>query len=142
MRASWPALREGVIQTRGGSTFTGVVWGEVLLPHADGAGVNRVTFAPGSRTFWHRHCGGQMLIGCAGSGLVVTRDAVQAITDGTVVHAFAGEIHWHGALPDTFMSHNSIVLGGDTEWLDEVSEEEYRSAVTKLHARAAASSDA
>jgi hypothetical protein len=58
------------------------------------------------------------------------------------VHASADEIHWHGALPDTFMSHNSIVLGGDTEWLDEVSEEEYRSAVTKLPAHSAASSDA
>ena len=146
MRASWPALRDGVIQTRGGSTFTGVVWGEVLLPHADGAGVNRVTFAPGSRTFWHRHCGGQMLIGCAGSGWVVARDAVQAdavqaIADGTVVHAFAGEIHWHGALPDTFMSHNSIVLGGDTEWLDEVSDEDYRAAVTELHANGSALGD-
>jgi quercetin dioxygenase-like cupin family protein len=132
MRASWHALRDGVIQTSGGSMFTGVVWGEALLPHADGAGVNRVTFAPGSRTHWHRHFGGQMLIGCAGSGLVVTRDAVQAIADGTVVHAFAGEVHWHGAAPDTFMSHQSIVLGGDTEWLEEVSEADYLAALATL----------
>ena len=55
-----------------------------------------------------------------------SRDAVQAIADGTVVHAFAGEIHWHGALPDAFMSHHSIALGGETEWLKEVSEEEGR----------------
>jgi quercetin dioxygenase-like cupin family protein len=132
MRAGWQSQRDGVVQTRGGSMFTGVVWGEALLPHADGAGVNRVTFAPGSRTFWHRHRGGQMLIGAAGSGLVVTRDAVQAIADGTVVHAFAGEVHWHGALPEAFMSHYSIVLGGDTEWLDEVSEEDYRATVANL----------
>ena len=142
MRAGRHAPRDGVTQTHGGSMFAGVVWGEILLPHADGAGVNRVTFAPGSRTVWHRHCGGQMLIGCAGSGLVVTRDAVQDISEGTVVQAFAGEIHWHGALPGTFMSHLSIVLGGDTEWFEEVSDADYRSAVTKLHARTAASSDA
>jgi quercetin dioxygenase-like cupin family protein len=119
--------------------FTGAVWAEVLLPHADGTGVNRVTFAPGSRTFWHRHCGGQMLIGRAGSGLVVTRDAVQAIADGTLVHAIADEIHWHGALPDAFMTHDSIVMGGDIEWLEEVSEDDYNAAVTELTANGAAS---
>jgi len=71
-----------------------------------------------------------MLLGLAGSGLVVTRDAVQAITDGAVVHAFAGEIHWHGALPDAFMSHHLIVLSGEIEWL----EEDYLAAVTQLRA--------
>jgi quercetin dioxygenase-like cupin family protein len=111
-----------------------VVWGEVLLPDDAGAGVNRVTFAPGSRTFWHRHQGGQMLIGCAGSGLVVTRDAVQDIGEGAVVHAFAGEEHWHGALPDSFMSQQSIVLSGGTEWLEEVSEQDYLAAVVDLRA--------
>jgi quercetin dioxygenase-like cupin family protein len=52
--------------------------------------------APRSRTFWHRHQGGQMLLGCAGRGLVVTRDAVHGIGESAVVHAFAGEDHWHG----------------------------------------------
>jgi quercetin dioxygenase-like cupin family protein len=133
MRANWPDHRGTVVETRGGTMFTGTVWGEVLLPHDAGAGVNRVTFAPGSRTFWHRHAGGQMLLGCAGRGLVVTRDAVQSIGDGAVVHAFAGEVHWHGALPDSFMSHLSTVLGGATEWLDEVSEQDYLAAVARLH---------
>jgi quercetin dioxygenase-like cupin family protein len=105
----------------------------VLLPHADGAGVNRVTFAPGSRTCWHRHEGGQMLLGCAGGGLVVTRDGtVYGIAAGAVVHAAAGEEHWHGALPNAFMSHHSIVLGGGTEWLEEVSEQDYLAAVGGL----------
>lgn len=134
MRANWPARRDSVVENRGGTMFTGVVWGEVLLPHAEGAGVNRVTFAPGSRTFWHRHLGGQMLIGVAGGGLVVTRDAASGIGEGAVVHAFAGEEHWHGALPDSFMSHQSIVLGGDTEWLEEVSEQDYLAAVANLRA--------
>jgi quercetin dioxygenase-like cupin family protein len=134
MRANWPARRDSVVETRGGTMFTGVVWGEVLLPHAGGAGVNRVTFAPRSRTFWHRHQGGQMLLGCAGGGLVVTRDAVHGLGEGAVVHAFAGEEHWHGALPDSFMSHQSIVLGGGTEWLEEVSEQDYLAAVANLRA--------
>ena len=134
MRANWPAPRDSVVETRGGTMFTGVVWREAQLPHSEGAGVNRVTFAPRSRTFWHRHPVGQMLLGVAGGGLVVTRDAVHGIGEGAVVHAFAGEDHWHGALPDAFMSHQSIVLGGDTEWLEEVSEEDYLAAVANLHA--------
>jgi quercetin dioxygenase-like cupin family protein len=133
MRASWPTERGEVIQTCGGSMFTGVVWGETWLPHVDGNGVNRVTFAPGSRTFWHRHHGGQMLIGCAGSGLVVTRDGVQAIGEGAVVHASPAEVHWHGALPEAFMSHQSVVMGGQTEWLEEVTEQDYLAAVATLH---------
>jgi len=138
MRTGWHSRRGGVVQTHGGSMFTGVVWAEVPLPHADDvAGVNRVTFARGSRTVWHRHCGGQMLIGCAGSGLVVTHDGVQPISEGIVVHAFADELHWHGALPDAFMSHTSIVVGGDTEWFEEVSEADYRAAVANLPANSA-----
>ena len=134
MRASDPGRRAAAVETRGGSMFTGVVWGEVLLSHDAGTGVNRVTFTPGARTFWHRHAGGQMLLGCAGAGLVVTRDDAAGIGEGTVVHAFAGEEHWHGALPDSFMSHQSIVLGGGTEWLEEVSQQEYLAALARLTA--------
>jgi quercetin dioxygenase-like cupin family protein len=134
MRAHWRDDRGGVVETRNGTMFSGVVWGEVQLPHDSGVGVNRVTFAPRSRTFWHRHLGGQMLLGHAGSGLVVTRDAVVHIGDGTVVHAAAGEEHWHGALPDSYMTHQSVVLGGDTQWLEEVSDEEYLAAVEQLRA--------
>jgi len=38
------------------------------------------------------------------------------------------------ALPELFMSLHSIVLGGDTEWLEEVSETHYHAAVTQRHA--------
>ena len=47
------------------------------------------------------------------------------------MHALAGEEHWHGALPDSFMSHQSIVLGGSAEWLEEVSEQEYLGAIAR-----------
>jgi hypothetical protein len=33
---------------------------------------------------------------------------------------------------DSFMSHQSIVLGGDTEWLGEVSDQDYHAAVANL----------
>ncbi|OLT12746.1 hypothetical protein BJF78_23670 [Pseudonocardia sp. CNS-139] len=133
MRSNGNGRGDDVVENRGGSTFTGVVWGEVLLPHADGTGVNRVTFSPGARTFWHRHTGGQMLLGVAGRGLVVTRDgSVAPISEGAVVHGEAGEEHWHGAVPSSFMTHLSTVLGGATEWLGEVSEADYAAALERL----------
>ena len=71
-----------------------------------------------------------MLIGEAGSGLVVTRSGeVTHIGDGVIVHACPQEEHWHGAMPDSFMTHLSCVLSGETKWLEEVSEDEYRHAV-------------
>ena len=33
------------------------------------------------------------------------------------------------------MSHHGIVLGVDTEWFEEVSEDDYRAAVAQLHAK-------
>lgn len=120
------------VENREGTMFTGPVWGEVLLSFADNASVNRVTFPAGSRTFWHSHDGGQMLIGQAGSGIVVSRAGeVAPIGDGIVVHGEGGEEHWHGALPDSFMTHVSVVMGGATHWGDEVTAEEYEAAVEK-----------
>ena len=132
MRATKTASPSAVVETRTGKMFTGTVWGEVLLPHDSGVGLNRVTFAPGSRTVWHRHEGGQMLIGQAGRGLVVTRSGeVTVIGDGIVVHACPNEEHWHGAVSDAFMTHLSCVLGGETIWLEEVRQEDYLAAIEK-----------
>jgi quercetin dioxygenase-like cupin family protein len=125
MRTYKAAQAAGNVVARESSMFTGQVWGEVLMPHEDGAGANKVTFAPGARTAWHRHVGGQMLIGLGGNGLV-TR-----IFDGVVVHACPREEHWHGAMPDSFMTHLSCTLVGDTEFFDEVTEEDYLAAVEK-----------
>jgi quercetin dioxygenase-like cupin family protein len=138
MRTSKPAARTGAVETRTGRMFTGTAWGEVLMPNEANAGLNRVTFSPGSRTVWHRHEGGQMLIGEAGSGLVVTRSGeVTHIGDGVIVHACPREEHWHGAMPDSFMTHISCVLSGETQWLEEVSEDDYRHAVEKARQDAA-----
>jgi quercetin dioxygenase-like cupin family protein len=126
---------EGAVEAREGTYFTGPVWAEVRLPHDNGAGVNRVTFAPRSRTHWHSHEGGQMLLGAAGAGLVVTREGLIArIGEGMTVHGDAGEEHWHGAMPNAFMTHISVGLSGSTEWLGPVTDAEYDTAVDHLEA--------
>jgi quercetin dioxygenase-like cupin family protein len=133
MRSIRISSRDAGVEARAGTIFTGTIWGEVLLPPVDGATLNRVTFAPRARTFWHRHEAGQMLIGLAGSGLVVTRSgALTPIGAGVVVHACPQEEHWHGALPDVVMTHLACQLGGRTVWLEEVSEHDYLRAVEQV----------
>ena len=107
--------------------FTGDVW---IDPVARGEppsqlAVNAVHFAPGARTAWHAHRGGQTLYVTEGEGLVQPRgEAVVVIRPGDVIRAPAGEWHWHGATSDHFMSHLSITEG-DAEWGDHVTDAEY-----------------
>jgi quercetin dioxygenase-like cupin family protein len=107
------------------STFTGTVWADVLLAGEPGVMVNNVFFAPRSRTYWHTHEVGQILQVIAGSGFVVTRAGhSEPIRAGDIAWIPAGEEHWHGGSPDSFLLHTATSIGV-TEWLDEVSEEDY-----------------
>ena len=88
-----------------------------------------VTFAPGARTAWHTHPLGQTLIVTAGVGRA-QRDGgpVEEIRVGDVVWFPPGEKHWHGAAPDSAMTHIAVqeALDGKTvEWLEQVSENQY-----------------
>ena len=91
-----------------------------------------VTFEPGARTAWHSHPLGQILIVTAGSGLVQRRGGpTEEIRPGDVVWIPPGEKHWHGATSTTAMTHIAIQeqLDGKTvDWMEKVSDEEYRMA--------------
>ena len=86
-----------------------------------------VHFSPGARTDWHSHPGGQVIYVTEGAGYVVNRAGERAeITAGDVVHAPPGELHWHGARPDSHMVHLSLTWRGATEWdSSKVSDEDY-----------------
>lgn len=89
-----------------------------------------VTFAPGARTAWHTHPLGQTLIVTAGVGRVQHwGGAIQEIRVGDVVWIPPGVKHWHGAAATTGMTHIAIseALDGKTvEWMEHVSDEQYR----------------
>jgi len=89
----------------------------------------RVMFAPGSRTAWHTHPLGQTLIVTAGTGRVQRwGDPVDEIRQGDVVRIPPGQKHWHGAAPNSSMTHIAITeqLDGKTvEWLEKVSDAQY-----------------
>ena len=47
------------------------------------------------------------------------------IRPGDVVRVTPGEKHWHGASRDEEMTHWAVNWGIRTEWLEEVTDEEY-----------------
>jgi len=100
--------------------FTGEVWFGSLAPPETPEALNTlaVMFTPGSRTAWHRHIAGQVLYVTGGAGIVANdRGERVEMTAGDTVVVPAGELHWHGATPASFMMHLSLTTGGPTEWV-------------------------
>jgi 4-carboxymuconolactone decarboxylase len=93
------------------------------------ASCGRVTFQPGARTAWHTHPLGQTLIVTDGVGRVQEWGGpVREIRAGDVVRIAPGVKHWHGAAPDSAMTHLAIqeALDGRTvDWMEKVSDEQY-----------------
>lgn len=94
-----------------------------------------VTFEPGARSAWHTHPLGQTLIVTSGSGLTQCwgKPPVR-IRAGDVICCPPGEKHWHGAGPDTAMTHIAIqesLDGTVVDWLEKVTDDEYAAAASK-----------
>jgi quercetin dioxygenase-like cupin family protein len=112
--------------------FTGTVRIDPLLAAEDPARVVSacVTFEPGARTAWHTHPLGQTLIVTAGCGRAQRWGGpIEEIRPGDAVWFPPGEKHWHGASPSTAVTHIAIQekLDGKTvDWLEHVSDEQYR----------------
>ena len=118
----------GAASEERGPTFTGRVWVDPVLAAEDDVSVNSVFFEPGARTHWHTHAIGQVLHVTHGAGFVGRRDGTGGpIGAGDVVHIAAGEEHWHGAAPDSYLLHVAVSLG-DADWLDAVTDEQYAAA--------------
>ncbi len=89
-----------------------------------------VSFEPGARTAWHTHPLGQLLIVISGCGWA-QRDGGpgEVIRPGDVVWFAPGEKHWHGAAPNTAMTHLAIqenLNGKVVDWMEPVTDEQYR----------------
>jgi quercetin dioxygenase-like cupin family protein len=107
------------------ATFSGVVYGDPLLDGTEGVAVTSVFFAPGARTYWHSHAGGQVLHVISGSGLIgVGGEPPRPLGAGDVVWSPAGEMHWHGGGPQTALLHLAVSLG-TTTWGEPVSDADY-----------------
>ena len=113
--------------------FSGTVRRDQLVQaeHPGRVVTGLVTFEPCSRTDWHVHPLGQILIVTAGCGWVQSwKQGKHVICPGDVVWTPPNEKHWHGATPTTAMSHIAVTEALDgkaVEWLEKVSDEQYLS---------------
>jgi quercetin dioxygenase-like cupin family protein len=103
------------------------------MPLIDGDGgqviVFLVEFEAGARTNWHRHSAPQLLLVKEGRGLVQKwGEPLREIGAGDAVTIEPNEKHWHGAAPGTRMAHFAVNLNLTTEWLEPVSDDQYRAS--------------
>lgn len=91
--------------------------------------VGNVTFEPGARTKWHMHPGGQILLVTEGVGYYQEKGQTKKVLrKGDVIKCPPNLPHWHGASVDTAFVQVAITNRhlGETVWLHEVSDEEYK----------------
>jgi quercetin dioxygenase-like cupin family protein len=111
------------------SYFTGAVTLRKLAvgPEVAPNKILRVEFSPGARTNWHTHTGVQVLFVAEGRcRFQHWGGPVQEAEAGETVYIPAGEKHWHGATPEAPMSHVALNIDFETEWMEAVSDAQYR----------------
>lgn len=113
--------------------YSGVVW---IGRDVTGVAPSRLAtfhaqFSPGSRTAWHRSPYGQVLHVLHGVGRAQRRGGpVHEVRAGDTIVVAAGEWHWHGAAPNSFVAvvstHETGPDGTGIEWGEQVSDAEYQ----------------
>lgn len=111
--------------------FTGTVWQDAINDAPAPARVRavKVRFEPGARTAWHTHPFGQTLHVVEGFGLARSEGGpLVELRPGDTIWIPPGEKHWHGAGPETSMTHiavHEVLDGVSADWFEKVTDEEY-----------------
>jgi quercetin dioxygenase-like cupin family protein len=131
-------ITRNTTETRPGPSewFTGAVY---IDSAAAPSNASNVHFTPGARTAWHTHPNGQTIWVTEGIGLAQRRGGpVEVIGPGDRIFFEPGEVHWHGAAPDRFMTHLAMLEvddeGNSAMWGDHVTNEEYGAAADNTEA--------
>ena len=91
----------------------------------------RLKFPAGSRSNWHTHTNGQLLMIEEGKGRTQERGGrLREMLPGQPWWTKAGVEHWHGAAPDTDAVQLTI-YEGDVKWLEPVTDDVYKAAPGK-----------
>lgn len=116
--------------------FTGTTYLNTFDDAQGGRSANAglVTFEPCSRTHWHTHEKGQLLIILSGEGVVKIegQKAIKA-QPGAIIKIDSDSKHFHAGGKTTQMAHISVMgMPNKTTWLEKVSDEEFESALREL----------
>ena len=107
------------------STFMG---GTPSRMPSDKLSTLRLKFPKGSRSNWHSHTWGQLLMVEEGKGLTQDRGgSVKEMLPGQPWFTKGGIEHWHGAATDVDMVQLTI-YEGEVKWLEPVTDAQYRVA--------------
>ena len=104
------------------SRFTGKT---VVMDGKDLSAARR-RFEPGARTAWHSHDKGQLLL--VEDGRMRTQKkggAVRELGVGESEYAGPNVAHWHGAAAAQPLVQINVGFGGETKWMDKVTDAEY-----------------
>jgi 4-carboxymuconolactone decarboxylase len=116
------AYRAEVMVAQAQTYFTG---GTPSNVDATAVRTSRLKFKAGSRSNWHTHTWGQLLMVEEGKGLTQERGGpVREMLPHQPFFTKAGVEHWHGAAPDVDMLQLTI-YEGQVNWLGPVSDAEY-----------------
>jgi quercetin dioxygenase-like cupin family protein len=89
-------------------------------------GVSRRRFEPGARSAWHSHDKGQLLYVEEGRARTQKRgQPMREMGPGDSDYTGANVIHWHGAVPHTHFIQVAVSWGGETKWMEKVTDEQY-----------------
>lgn len=111
--------------------FVGDVWLNMMgaIDSSLHTSYGHVTFAPGGRTNWHSHPGGQLLFITKGKGYYQAQgQPARTLYEGDFVEIPRNVVHWHGAAPDSEFAHLAVSLNtddGGAVWAGPVTDEEY-----------------
>jgi quercetin dioxygenase-like cupin family protein len=98
-------------------------------PPADDMQYARGRFEAGSRTAWHIHLGGQVILAEKGRVIVQHRgEPIKVLQPGQSDFTPAGIAHWHGASADAHAQMVVVNFGASTIWLERVADPEYAAA--------------
>jgi len=101
--------------------------GKTIVMDGKDLSAARRRFEPGARTAWHSHAKGQLLL--VEEGRLRTQKKGQAIKElgvGESDYAATNLVHWHGAAPGQALVQINIGFGGETKWLEPVTDAEYK----------------
>ena len=88
--------------------------------------VARRNFEAGARTYWHSHSNGQLLMVEQGRMRLQKRnEAVKELGVGGSDYTAANVVHWHGATPNAPLVQINVGFGGETKWMEKVTDAEY-----------------
>lgn len=88
--------------------------------------VARRSFEAGARSAWHSHDKGQLLM--VEDGRMRTQKKggpIKELGKGESDYTGPSVVHWHGAVPGQALVQINVGFGGETKWMEKVTDAEY-----------------